>query len=336
MKDHPLLWAAGLRIGFPQGADGTVWPVESADFRVGPERSVALVGESGCGKTLSAMALMGLLRPLHGGVRPRIEGQAGFRSPDGAAYDLTALDEEGFDRIRSAGLSMVFQEPFTCLNPVISVGVQIAEVLRVHLGAGRAEARERAAGLLDSVGIPDAARRARAFPHEFSGGQRQRIMIAMAIALDPAVLIADEPTTALDVSVQAQILTLLRDIRKRRGTSLLLITHNLGIVAQYAQDMVVMYAGYTVESGPVDEVFASPRHPYTRLLLASIPGMGGRKADRKLVAIEGVVPAPGLRPPGCPFWPRCPFFKDDCREAVPEAEEAGKDRRVRCRRWKKL
>ena len=325
----PLLWARGLRIGF-SSPQGLVWPVVSADLEVYPGQSVALVGESGCGKSLTAMMVMGLLRPLYGTVAPVCDGEVGFRSGDGSVHDLVGLDEAGFDRLRSTGLSMVFQEPFTSLNPVLSVGDQIGEAFRVHRKLDRGQARQAVESLLERVGIPDAARRYRSFPHELSGGQRQRVMIAMAIALEPRLLIADEPTTALDVSVQAQILNLLHGIRKTHNTSLLLITHNLGIVAQYAQTVVVMYAGCTVETGPVEEVFRHPFHPYTRLLLASIPGMAEKKLDRKLISIEGSVPAPGDRPRGCPFWPRCPLAEEVCRARVPELEDAGKGRRVRC------
>jgi len=238
------------------------------------------------------------------------EGSIRFVGKDGVARDLATLDEEAMRRIRGNDIGMVFQEPMTSLNPVFTIGEQIAEPIRIHRRAGRAEAREAAVALLDGVGIPDPGRRAEQCPHELSGGMRQRATIAMALACDPVLLIADEPTTALDVTIQAQILDLLLKLQRERGMGMLFITHNLGVVAAVAHRVAVMYAGRIVEDGPVGEVFRHPRHPYTVGLLRSMPRLGAatamKRAGQKLAAIPGMVPSLADMPPGCAFAPRCP------------------------------
>jgi oligopeptide/dipeptide ABC transporter ATP-binding protein len=242
--------------------------------------------------------------------------------------DLLALPAREMRRVRGAELAMVFQEPMTALNPVFSVGSQIAEAVWLHRGVGRREAWRRAVGLLEEVGIPDAAQRARAYPHQLSGGMRQRVVIAMAIAGEPRVLIADEPTTALDVTIQAEILDLLGALRDRRGTALLLVTHDLGVVAQQADGLAIMYGGRIVEHGPVQMLFDRPRHPYTRALFRSMPGLGARR-DR-LETIPGQVPDLGRLPSGCAFRDRCPEAVPACAAGVPPLEEPAPGHRVAC------
>ena len=232
--------------------------------------------------------------------------------------DLLALPERELRDLRGNRIAMIFQEPMTCLNPVLTVGFQIAETLRRHQGMSRREARARVVELLDLVRIPEAARRASEYPHQLSGGMRQRAMIAMALACNPSVLIADEPTTALDVTIQAQVLDLMRDLQDRLGTAVVLITHDLGVVAETAHRVVVMYAGRKVEEATVEEIFANPLHPYTQGLLASVPQLGG--GGSRLAEIPGVVPALSELPPGCAFAPRCPKADERCRSGVPSLE----------------
>jgi peptide/nickel transport system ATP-binding protein len=313
----PLLAVAGLTTVFD--VDGRDVPaVDDVSFKVHQGETLALVGESGSGKSLTALSILRLVPPP-GRIRA---GTLWFRG-----RDLLTLSEREMRHVRGADIGFIFQEPSTALNPVFTVGDQVAEALVVHdLASGRA-ARTRAVELLEAVRLPDPQRRARDYPHQLSGGQRQRVMIAVALACKPALLIADEPTTALDVTIQAEILDLLRDMKRAFDLSLLLITHDLGIVAQTADRVAVMYAGRIVETAPVAAIFRGPKHPYTRGLLGSIPG-GAPGA--KLVAVEGVVPPLGALPPGCAFAPRCPDRVDRCSLAPPPTYELGPQQAVRC------
>lgn len=286
---------------------GSVPAVEGVSFSLGRGERLGLIGESGSGKTLTALAVMGLLPE---GVRAR--GQVEF-----AGEDLLSLPEPQLCRLRGDRLAMVFQEPLTALNPLMRVGDQVAEPLQLHLGLPRSQARPRALELLQRVQLPDAAEKMRAYPHQLSGGQRQRAMIAMAMACSPDLLIADEPTTALDVTVQAQILALLNRLVEEEGSSLLLITHDLAVVAEVCQRVMVMYGGRIVESGSVEEVFERPRHPYTQGLLDAIPPLDRDLPGRRLPAIAGTVPGLGQFPPGCPFRSRCPRADSLCESMPP-------------------
>ena len=298
-------------------AQGPAAAVAGVSFHVDAGETLGLVGESGSGKSVTALSILRLVQPpgrIAGGAI-RFEGR-----------DLLSLGEREMCHIRGAEIALIFQEPMTALNPVFTVGDQIAETLLVHNRASRAEARRQAVGLLDAVRIPDAAARARDYPHQLSGGMRQRVLIAMALACQPKLVIADEPTTALDVTIQAEILDLLREMRERFNLALLLITHDLGVIAETADRVAVMYAGRIVEDGPVRALFHEPRHPYTRGLLESIPGTG----RGRLHAIEGSVPAPGALPPGCAYHPRCPDRIDRCTSAPPPDYPAGADHRAKC------
>ena len=284
--------------------------VDEVSLTLYPGRITCVVGESGSGKSVTAMALMRLLTPGQYAIRAdrlRFEGQ-----------DIAALDERGMARLRGNRMAMVFQEPMTSLNPVFTVGDQVGEALRVHRGLSAAQARARALEVLRQVQIPAPEKRLDAYPHQLSGGMRQRVMIAMALASEPALLIADEPTTALDVTIQAQILALLAELREQHGTGILFITHNLGVVAEIADEVAVMYAGRIVERAPAATLFADAQHPYTLALLAAMPALTGT-TDR-LEPIPGRMPAPGEMPHGCRFAPRCPFAAPQCAETPPLRE----------------
>ncbi|TWT40569.1 Oligopeptide transport ATP-binding protein OppD [Phycisphaerae bacterium RAS1] len=277
--------------------------VDKLSLALQPGRTLALVGESGCGKSVTALALLGLLRPP-GRV---IAGHIRFNG-----IDLLAGGAAAWRGIRGQQIAMIFQEPMTSLNPVLSVGSQVAEPLRVHRGFSRRAAAARAAELLEQVGIPSPPLRMRQFPHELSGGMRQRVMIAMALACEPKLLIADEPTTALDVTVQAEILTLLRELQARLGMAMIFITHDMGVVDQIADDAAVMYAGRVVETGPAADVLRDPWHPYTRALLRCAPVLAGAGGARRLETIAGEPPRRGARPAGCAFHPRCAHAEARC------------------------
>jgi oligopeptide/dipeptide ABC transporter ATP-binding protein len=296
--------------------------LDGVSFAIEPGEILGVVGESGSGKTVTALAVARLL-----GEQGTIE--RGRIVLDGR--DLTALSVDDMTHVRGRELAMVFQEPMTSLNPLLKAGFQVAEVLMEHLGLDRAEAMSRAVGLLDQVGIADAPRRAEAYPHQLSGGMRQRVMIAMALACKPKLLIADEPTTALDVTIQAQILGLLRELRDRTGAAILLITHDLGVIAETVDRVLVMYAGEIVEEAPVERLFAAPAHPYTRLLLRSIPSVEAKRPT--LEAIAGAPPSPLRFPGGCRFHPRCPLSVGLCVEKSPLREPASGGGIVRC--WRK-
>jgi peptide/nickel transport system ATP-binding protein/oligopeptide transport system ATP-binding protein len=305
-----LLEVQDLRTHFPTRA-GLVKSVDGVSFYLDRGELLGLVGESGCGKSITALSVMRLIAPP-GKI---VSGQISF---DGK--DLLKLSDEEMRQMRGDDIAMIFQDPMTSLNPVFTVGEQIAEALRLHRKLSRKQAWEATIEAMREVAIPDPARRASDYPHQLSGGMRQRVMIAMALACDPKLLIADEPTTALDVTIQAQILELLDDLRKQRELAVLLITHDLGVVAEVADRVAVMYTGRIVEESPVDELFARPKHPYTEGLLRSVPKLTSEfvaKKDR-LETIEGVVPRPTDLPPGCHFAPRCPHRMPRCTdEAIP-------------------
>jgi len=290
---------------------GVVKAVNDISFSVAKGRTLCLVGESGCGKSVASLSIMRLIASPPGRI---VSGSILFEG-----RDLLALDEKGMRGIRGSRISMIFQEPMTSLNPVFTVGRQIGEVFTVHQGLSKKAARGRAVELLGMVGIPAPGQRVDDYPHQLSGGMRQRVMIAMALASsNPGLLIADEPTTALDVTIQAQILDLLRDLQQRIGVSILLITHNMGVVAEMADDVAVLYAGRKVESAPTKELLSNPCHPYTRGLLNSIPGNPKYQGAERLESIPGSVPNLAGLGPGCPFENRCPLAGQLCRERFPE------------------
>jgi peptide/nickel transport system ATP-binding protein len=298
---------------------GPALAVRDVSFTLERGQTLGLVGESGCGKSMTAMALMGLLpENAQVGGSIRFDGQ-----------ELTSKTDAQMCEIRGNRIGMIFQEPMTALNPVHSIGHQVAEPLRLHRGMSAGAARKEAVALLDRVGIPDAARRIDAYPHQFSGGQRQRITIAMALACGPDLLIADEPTTALDVTIQRQILELIAELVAERGMALLLISHDLGVIAQNARRMLVMYGGSVVESGPTPEVFAHRMHPYTLGLFGARPGLRSHKGQR-LAMIPGTVPELVDLPAGCPFAGRCAFTIPECHLTMPTPVEVGPDHRARC------
>src|SRR5215469_8674481 len=304
------------------GDRGDVRVLEDVSFEVGRGRIVGLVGESGSGKTVTALSLMGLV--------PTPSGKVTAERIDLDGTDLAKLDADGLRRIRGRDVTMVFQEPMTSLNPVRRVWDQVGEPLRVHRGLGRREIRKRVLQMFEMVGIPEPKARLDAFPHQLSGGLRQRAMIAMGLICEPKLLIADEPTTALDVTTQAQILRLMVDLRDRVGTSIIMITHDLGIIAEMCDTVNVMYAGQIVEQADVFELFDRPLHPYTRGLLASIPKATEKRATRRLPSIPGRVPDLAKLPGGCRFWPRCEHAMPICQRREPGLIEPGKGHRVRC------
>lgn len=311
MSEQPLLEVRDLRVSFP-GEEGRIDAVRGVGYTVSDGEVLAIVGESGSGKSVSSLAVMGLLPD-----QARVSGSIRLRG-----RELLGLGDRELSKLRGRTVSMVFQDPLSALTPVYRVGDQIAEALLAHGAMGKSEAAKRAVELLDLVGIPDPELRARAFPHEFSGGMRQRVVIAMAIANDPALIICDEPTTALDVTVQKQILGLLREARDITGAGVVMITHDMGIAATLADRVAVMYAGRVVETAPAGELFRAPRMPYTVGLLGSIPRMDG-PARAPLIPIVGAPPAMHALPPGCSFAPRCPVALDDCRTAEPPLAEVG-------------
>ena len=282
--------------------------VDDVSWNVREAETVALVGESGCGKSVSALSVMRLVAAPAGRI---VGGEIWFKGKD-----LLRLSEEEMRRVRGREIAMVFQEPMTSLNPVLSVGRQLTEGVEIHLSADAARARARAEDLLQMVGIPDPARRLRQYPHQFSGGMRQRLMIAMALSCNPSLILADEPTTALDVTIQAQILELMRDLSRRLGVAMLIITHNLGVVARYADRVNVMYAGRIVERGTARQIYANPRHPYTVGLLRSVPRLDEPRRE-KLAPIQGQPPDLARLPMGCAFAPRCAWAEARCRTDVP-------------------
>jgi oligopeptide/dipeptide ABC transporter ATP-binding protein len=315
-----LLEVRDLEIVFPVGGKELA-VVRGVSFDVGRGEIVGLVGESGSGKSLSALALLGLIPP---------PGRIRRGSIRLAGRELVGLGEAALRPVRGGRIGLVFQEPSAALNPVLTVGTQIVEAIRAHRPMPRREARRRAEELLARLAVPDPRRRLAEYPHQLSGGQRQRVLVAIALAAGPDLLVADEPTTALDVTLQAQVLDLFRDLRRDLGLGLLLITHDLAVVAGTCDRVAVMYAGQIVECGPTAELFAAPAHPYTRGLLASLPEIGSPAPRGELPAIPGQVPSAGDLPPGCPFHPRCEARLADCATSEPEWIDHGAGRGARC------
>jgi peptide/nickel transport system ATP-binding protein/oligopeptide transport system ATP-binding protein len=311
---------------------GVVTAVDDVSFDVFPGETLAIVGESGCGKTVTSKSIMRLLPTRTGiikaGSSMRLAPAAGGR---GGVVDLATCSEGEMRTVRGARIAMIFQEPMTSLNPVFRIGWQIEEALKYHTTMDAKGRRARALEMLKLVDIPNPEKRIDEYPHQLSGGMRQRVMIAIALCCEPEVLIADEPTTALDVTIQAQILALMESLKKRLGTAIVLITHNLGVVAQVCDRVIVMYAGRVIEEAPVRELFHHPRHPYTRALLDSIPKTGRKEHGKRLPTIDGIVPSLFDLPKGCRFRERCPYRQDRCAAEEPALEPRGADRRlVRC------
>jgi peptide/nickel transport system ATP-binding protein len=328
-----LLAIDDLHVSF-RTEDAEITPVRGVTLSVAPGETVALVGESGSGKSVTSLAVMNLLPRPAGRIS---SGRILFRRKSGAVLDLATLDARTMRALRGCEIAMIFQEPMTSLNPVLSVGEQIAESVRLHLRLGRKAALKRAEEMLNLVEIPDAKRRVHDYPHQMSGGMRQRVMIALAMACNPSLLIADEPTTALDVTIQAQILALLARLRAETGMGVLFITHNLGVVAEIADRVTVMYAGQVVETAATVPLFERPRHPYTAALLNCLPARGLRGPDgrRTVQSIPGVIDASAFAPERCSFAPRCAKAAEICRSRMPVLETAGADAAsVRCLRWR--
>ncbi len=313
-----LLKVSGLTTAFT-GDYGTNISVDHIDFTVDEGETVCIVGESGCGKSVTSLSVMGLL-----GRDGRVTGgEVLFED-----RNLLAMSEKELDKIRGNKISMIFQDPLTCLNPAFRVGSQIMESIRLHMGLSKEDAKKRAISLLEKVGMPDAEAVMKKYPHTLSGGMRQRVMIAMALACNPKLLIADEPTTALDVTIQAQIMKLLKELQKEMGMAMILITHDMGVVAHMADRVLVMYAGQIIEQAPVRELFANPGHPYTRALLNTIPDIED-KEDRRLISIPGMVPETYDNLTGCRFAQRCEYCRDECKEQQ-EDYELTKGHFVKC------
>jgi peptide/nickel transport system ATP-binding protein len=328
MADKPILTISDMSIVFSSPDEADIEAVRQVDLTLTPGKTLALVGESGCGKSVTARAILRLLDRNANIPRGRIL----FTPGDEAPTDIVKLKQDSLPlrKIRGNQISMIFQEPMSSLSPVHTIGNQIDEMMTIHEGLSPKAARERTVALLDQVGIPGARERADAYPFQLSGGLRQRAMIAMALACTPQLLIADEPTTALDVTTQAQILDLLRQLQADFGMAMLFITHDLGVVAEIADEVAVMYLGDVVEQGSVFDVFAKPKHPYTQALMSSIPKMA-RKADRvRLSPIKGTVPAPKDRPVGCAFTSRCPYAFEPCATIRPERTDVGNGHHARC------
>lgn len=306
--------------------DGVVKAVDGVSFSIERQKTLGVVGESGCGKSVTALSIMGLI-PMPPG---KILGGSIIYYRNGQEIDLTQLDPKGkqYREIRGNEIAMIFQEPMTSLNPVYTIGNQIMEAIMLHQKVGRREARARAIEMLKAVGIPSPEQRIDEYPHQLSGGMRQRAMIAMALSCNPHLLIADEPTTALDVTIQAQILDLIRKLQSEFHMALMMITHNLGVIAEMANDVVIMYMGKVVEEAPVRDIYHNPTHPYTIGLMESIPALTRKK--ERLKPIKGMVPDPYNLPKGCPFEPRCPEAMEICREQMPELKEVRPKHRVAC------
>jgi oligopeptide transport system ATP-binding protein len=334
LADRTALSVDGLGVGFA-GRNGLVRVVNEVSFTVRQGETLALVGESGSGKSVTSLAIMRLLPPAP---RCAISGQVRLRRRNGQLLDLLALSKQDMRSVRGNDIAMIFQEPMTSLNPVHTVGAQIAEAITFHEPVSKRAALEKTVDLLDLVGIPEPRKRISSYPHHLSGGMRQRVMIAMALSCNPQVLIADEPTTALDVTIQAQILELLKDLQSKTGMAMIFITHNLGVVAEIADRVLVMYASRIVEQAEVASLFLQPLMPYTMALLRSVPrmDMAGR-SGASLETIGGTVPDPARYPSGCAFHPRCRHAdRTLCTVDMPELEDAGETHLVRCLRWRKI
>lgn len=320
MKPELLLEVKNLQTRF-HIAEGTVHAVNGISFSLKFGETIAVVGESGCGKSVTMMSVLRLIPIPPGEIAA---GQAFY-----LGRDLLQASEAEMEHIRGKEIAMVFQDPMTSLNPVLTIGRQLSEPLQVHLGMDMQQAHQRAIELLDLVGIPDAARQLKNYPHQFSGGMRQRVMIAMALACEPSLLIADEPTTALDVTIQAQILELVQHLREKLNMTVIWITHDLGVVAEIAERVIVMYAGFIVEEALVDDLYEDPRHPYTQALLEALPRIE-RRRDQRLRSIPGAPPNLLVAPKGCPFVPRCEFILDRCLEEMPPLVQVDRDHRSAC------
>jgi oligopeptide/dipeptide ABC transporter ATP-binding protein len=321
---EPLLQINNLKTHFFT-EDGVVKAVDGVSYDIFPGEILGLVGESGCGKSVSALSVLRLIPDPPGKI---VDGEIIFEGED-----ILKMDEDEVRHIRGNNIGMIFQEPMTSLNPVLTIGRQLTETLELHLKMDKSAANQRAIELLEMVGIPEAQSRISDYPHQFSGGMRQRVMIAMALSCNPKLLLADEPTTALDVTIQAQILELLTRLTRELGTSVIIITHNLGVVARYADRVNVMYAGRIIESASAAELYAKPRHPYTLGLLKSVPRLDQLKKE-KLVPIEGMPPDLVRLGEGCPFRPRCTFATDRCKEENPPLETVAENHTSACWNWK--
>ena len=322
MKDDVLLEVSGLKTYFFD-RKGQVPAVDGVDFTLHKNETLGIVGESGCGKSVTSMSILHLLPPK-GKI---VEGNIRFKG-----RDITHLSDEDMTRVRGKEIAMIFQEPMTSLNPVYTVGYQIREMILRHEKMSKKKAREKSIEMLRLVNIPAPEKRVDEYPHELSGGMRQRVMIAMALACDPQLLIADEPTTALDVTIQAQILDLIRNLKKKMDTSVIMITHDLGVVAEMADYVLVMYAGMVMEYSEVHKLFKKPLHPYTQGLMRALPKMG--EENKKLYTIEGQVPSLYDLPTGCRFWPRCPYAMERCKAEMPALYEVN-GCKVRCFKYEK-
>ncbi len=331
MTGAHLLEVRGLEVEFGT-EEGVVPAVAGVSFHIDRGETLVVVGESGSGKSVSALAVMGLVETPAGRIRA---GEILLRGRDDQVRDLTKLGQRAMRRVRGNEIAMIFQEPMTSLNPVYTIGDQIIEAITLHQGKSGREAFARAVEMLALLGIPEPERRMRAYPHQMSGGMRQRAMIAMALACHPAILIADEPTTALDVTIQAQILELIKRLQRQLGMAVIFITHNLGVAAEIADRIMVMYAGRVVEEGSARTIFREPRMPYTIGLINSVPRLGRAHGKGDLVAIPGNVPNPRALPPGCAFHPRCTYAEGGlCDREIPPLERLGPAHSVRCLRWR--
>ncbi len=319
-SSFPLLRVSNLRTRF-HIPEGTVYAVNGVSFSINAGETLAVVGESGCGKSVTMLSLLGLIPIPPGEIA---SGEAIFRD-----LDLLKLTDAEFEHLRGREIAMVFQDPMTSLNPVLTIGKQLTETLRTHLSLTQEEADKRAVELLERVGISEAASRLVCYPHQFSGGMRQRVMIAMALSCIPSLLIADEPTTALDVTIQAQIVELVLKLREQMNMTIIWITHDLGVVAGMADRVLVMYAGYIVEEALVDDLYDDPRHPYTLALLGALPRVD-RRRDHRLNSIPGAPPNLLVEPHGCPFAPRCTFMIDKCRVENPHLSDISSGHRMAC------
>ncbi|MFO7684077.1 MAG: ABC transporter ATP-binding protein [Chloroflexota bacterium] len=316
----PLLEVTDLQVQF-HTPEGTVYAVNGISYSIRQGEVVAVVGESGCGKSVSMMAILGLIPKPPGEI---VNGRAAWQG-----QDLLTLSEEALEQIRGSQIGMIFQDPMTSLNPVLTIERQLTEALRKHYDLDKETARARGVELMELVGIPDAAKRLRQYPHQFSGGMRQRVMIAMMLACNPSLLIADEPTTALDVTIQAQIVDLAVRMREKWGMAMIWITHDLGVVAGMADRVIVMYAGYIIEEAVVDDLYERPQHPYTVALLAALPRVD-RRREQRLQSIPGAPPNLLVEPHGCPFAPRCPLAIERCLAEMPPLIPVGLEHKAAC------
>lgn len=321
-QNSPLLEIKDLSVEF-QTVEGTVYAINKLSYSLDEGETIGIVGESGSGKSVSSLGIMKLIPNPPGKI---VNGEILYRGKD-----LTKISEKGMEKIRGDEISMIFQEPMTSLNPIITCGKQIAESLTLHRGMKKKQAMKAAVEMMEAVGIANPLQRVHEYPHQMSGGMRQRVMIAMALACNPKILICDEPTTALDVTIQAQILDLIRKLNKETGTAIIMITHDLGVVSELCEKVIVMYAGRIVEEAPSDDIFKNPLHPYTTGLISAIPKI--TKERKPLTTIEGLVPNPMEVTCGCSFWPRCKYTTEQCKKEEPPMLQVEEKRKVRCWRF---